>query len=50
MRKMVRCTCGVEMNEQEEETLILTVQRHALEAHAIELSAEQVRSMMEIEQ
>ncbi len=48
--KVVRCTCGVELRDESDDALVETVQRHAREAHELELSREQVLAMMEIEQ
>jgi predicted small metal-binding protein len=50
--KIIRCSCGVELRDANanEERLIQETQSHAKEAHKLELSDEQVRAMMEIEQ
>lgn len=48
--KVVRCTCGVELREESDDALVERVQRHAREAHELELSREQVLAMMEIDQ
>jgi predicted small metal-binding protein len=48
--KVVRCNCGVELRSANEQELIKTVQDHALSSHDLNLSDEQVRSMMEIDQ
>ena len=48
--KIVRCTCGIELRGADEPHLIAEVQRHAADAHGLDLSDEQVRAMMEIEQ
>lgn len=48
--KVVRCTCGVELREATDDALVATVQRHAREAHDLDLSREQVLAMAEIEQ
>ncbi len=48
--KIVRCTCGIELRSADEAHLIAQVRRHAAEAHGLDLSDEQVRAMMEIEQ
>ncbi len=50
MTKIVRCTCGVEIRNGDEEQLIRDVQMHAREAHALSLNDEQVRAMMVIDQ
>jgi predicted small metal-binding protein len=50
MAKLVRCTCGVELRSPEERELIDRVRQHASEAHELELSDEQVRAMMEVDQ
>lgn len=48
--KVVRCNCGMEIRNTDEQALIDAVQKHAREAHDLSLSPEQVRSMMEIDQ
>ena len=50
MSKVVRCTCGVEIRDADETRLVTRVQQHAREAHDLDLSDEQVRAMMEIDQ
>jgi predicted small metal-binding protein len=50
MDKVVRCSCGVELRDQDENELIRRVQEHAQEGHDLELSADQVRDMMEVDQ
>lgn len=50
MRRIVRCTCGVEISDTDEQALIRKVQAHAREAHGLTLSDDQVRDMMEIAQ
>ncbi len=50
MSKVVRCSCGVELRDPDEDALIAHVQAHAREAHDLTLSAEQVRAMMEVDQ
>lgn len=50
MKRMVRCTCGVELRSGDENDLVGRVQRHATEAHDLPLNEEQVRAMMEIDQ
>jgi hypothetical protein len=50
MRKIVRCSCGMQFQESDEGVLIALVRRHALEAHALELSDDQIRDLMEVEQ
>jgi predicted small metal-binding protein len=47
---IIRCSCGVELRGADEGRLIQETQSHAKEAHKLELSDEQVRAMMEIEQ
>ena len=49
MKRMVRCTCGVELRSGDETDLVGRVQRHATEAHELRLDEEQVRAMMEID-
>ncbi len=50
MGKVVRCMCGVELRGQDESELIPRVRRHAKEAHDLDLSDDQIRNMMEVEQ
>ena len=50
MTKVVRCTCGVEIRDADEERLVSRVQQHAKESHDLTLDDEQVRAMMEIDQ
>ncbi len=49
MTRVVRCTCGAEVRAAEETELIPQVQKHALEAHDLTLTDDQVRDMIEIE-
>ena len=49
MRKVVRCSCGVEIRADDERDLIARVQAHAKEAHDLTLSEEQVLAMAEID-
>jgi predicted small metal-binding protein len=49
MRKVVRCTCGIEIRAEDEQTLVANVQQHAREAHDLTLSEEQVLAMAEID-
>jgi predicted small metal-binding protein len=48
--KVVRCSCGVELRDQDEGELIRRVQEHAQEAHDLDLSPDHVRDMMEVDQ
>lgn len=50
MTKVVRCACGLHLRDTDETQLIARVQQHAKDAHDLDLNAEQVRAMMEIEQ
>lgn len=50
MRKIVRCMCGIELSSTDEAELIARVTAHAKEAHDLDLSEEQIRAMMEIDQ
>jgi hypothetical protein len=40
----------MQFQEEDESVLILLVRRHALDAHDLELSDDQIRDLMEIEQ
>lgn len=50
MTRIVRCSCGLDLRDRDERQLIAQVQQHAREAHDLDLTEEQVRAMMEIEQ
>jgi hypothetical protein len=50
MRKIVRCSCGMHFAEENETVLITLVRHHALDARALELSDDQIRDLMEVEQ
>jgi len=50
MRKVVRCSCGVEVRAEDERELIERVQAHAREAHGVSISDEQVLAMAEIDE
>ena len=40
MRKVLRCDCGYEVSADSDEELVADVRRHALDAHGMELTAE----------
>jgi predicted small metal-binding protein len=42
MDKVLRCDCGYEVRVDDEAELILRVQRHALDAHAMAFTPEEV--------
>ena len=44
MTKVITCPCGVVLRGEEEE-LVQQAQRHAREAHGMELTTEQARAM-----
>ena len=50
MTRVVRCSCGTELRNRDEAELIARVKEHAMSAHNLELTDEQIRAMMEIEQ
>ncbi len=50
MRKIVRCSCGMQFQEENETVLITLVRHHAKEAHDLDLSDDQIRDLMEVEQ
>jgi predicted small metal-binding protein len=50
MTRVVRCSCGAELRNTDEAELIARVKEHAMSAHNLKLSDEQIRAMMEIEQ
>ena len=41
MKKALRCDCGFEARAEDERDLVAQVQRHAVEAHGMALSAEE---------
>jgi predicted small metal-binding protein len=50
MERIVRCSCGLELRDADEASLIAKVREHAKQAHDMTLSDEQVRAMMELDQ
>jgi predicted small metal-binding protein len=42
MGKVLRCECGFEVHADEEAALVARVQRHALEAHGMRFSPQEV--------
>ena len=50
MQKIVRCSCGMHFQDEDEAKLILLVRQHALDAHDLQLSDDQIRDLMEIAQ
>jgi predicted small metal-binding protein len=42
MQKVLRCDCGFEVHADDEADLVAGVQRHALEAHGMHFSPEEV--------
>jgi predicted small metal-binding protein len=45
MNKVITCPCGTEVRAPDEAALVAQAQRHAREAHAMELTREQVLAM-----
>jgi predicted small metal-binding protein len=45
MTKQVKCDCGKTIRENDDDTLVLTVQQHAREVHQMELTRDQVLGM-----
>lgn len=45
--KKVACDCGKTIREDDDEKLVTAVQKHAREAHDMDLSRDQVLSMAE---
>ena len=45
MTKVIHCPCGVVLRDADERRLVAQAQRHAREAHQMELTEEQARSM-----
>lgn len=42
MEKLLRCDCGFEVRAKDEGEFVARVQHHALEAHGMQLSAEEI--------
>jgi predicted small metal-binding protein len=42
MKRLLRCDCGFEVRADDEAELVARVQRHALEAHALPFSRDDV--------
>jgi Protein of unknown function (DUF1059) len=42
MERLLRCDCGFEVRAEDEAELVAEVQRHALEAHAMPFSDDEV--------
>ena len=49
MTMVVRCSCGAELRGNDDDELIERVKAHALEAHDLVLTDDQIRDMMEVE-
>jgi predicted small metal-binding protein len=47
MTKVIKCDCGFVVREDTEDQLVNAAQRHAKEAHDMELTAEQILAMAE---
>ena len=45
MERLLRCDCGFEVRSEDEAELVAGVQRHALEAHGMPLSRNDVLRM-----
>ena len=45
MTKIIRCPCGAVVRARDEEMLVAQAQKHAREAHAMELTREQALAM-----
>jgi predicted small metal-binding protein len=43
--KIIRCPCGTVVRADDEASLVAQAQRHARDAHALELTREQVLAM-----
>ncbi len=50
VKKVVRCSCGLEFRGGPERHLIQAVKLHAKDAHELTFSDEQVIAMMEVDQ
>jgi predicted small metal-binding protein len=45
MSKVIKCPCGMVVRARDEESLVTQAQKHARDAHAMELTREQVLAM-----
>jgi predicted small metal-binding protein len=45
MTKVIQCPCGYSMREEDDDALVRSAQTHALTAHGLELTREQVLAM-----
>ena len=45
MTKVIRCPCGMVVRARDEDALVAEAQTHAREAHAMDLTREQVLAM-----
>lgn len=47
MTKTIRCPCGFVIRERNEDALVANAQRHARDVHRMELTREQVLSIIQ---
>ena len=45
MTKVIQCSCGYSMREEDDDALVRSAQAHALTAHGLELTREQAMAM-----
>jgi hypothetical protein len=45
MTKVIQCPCGFSMREEDDDALVRSAQAHAMNAHSLELTREQVLAM-----
>jgi predicted small metal-binding protein len=45
MSKVIKCPCGTVVRARDDEALVTQAQKHARDAHAMELTREQVLAM-----
>jgi predicted small metal-binding protein len=45
MSKVIKCPCGTIVRARDEESLVMQAQKHARDAHAMDLTREQVLAM-----
>ena len=45
MTKVIQCPCGYSLREEDDDALVRSAQAHAMNAHRLELTREQVLAM-----
>jgi predicted small metal-binding protein len=49
MSKVIKCPCGMVVRARDDEALVTQAQKHARDAHALELTREQALAMAALE-